>query len=239
MKILPFLIPLCISFLGYLSVFASPIDDYVKTPDDVYQWELMDESFWIRGEKFGYTGYAIRLTSQRWLTDDVFTPDSPVQSIWRHQLVVIVPDEVKYTQNASLWNTGGGVSSTNWANPSDWPNPTDEDILVCVALALATKSIVSALFQIPNQSAIFKDDPTQKRRSEDALIAYTWDHFISYPNEPNWLVRFPMVKACVRAMDATTEFANQRFGYNLESWAVAGASKRGWTTWYVDIICIH
>lgn len=52
------------------------------------------------------------MTSQRWLTDADFSPESESGSIWWHYLVVIVPDEVKYTRNATLWITGGGMGSS-------------------------------------------------------------------------------------------------------------------------------
>ena len=40
-------------------------------------------------------------------------------------------------------------------------------------------------------------------------------------------------------MDAMTEFVKQKFpdeGYNLDYYSVAGASKRGWTTWDVAAV---
>lgn len=83
---------------------------------------------------------------------------------------------------------------------------------------------------------IFAADPKQQSRSEDAIIAYTWDHFLKDPSQPDWLVRFPMVKASVRAMDAVTEFASQKLNYQLDSFTVSGASKRGWTTWLVGAV---
>lgn len=39
-----------------------------------------------------------------------------------------------------------------------------------------------------------------------------------------------MTKGAVRAMDAITEFAGQK-NIKVEKFMVAGASKRGWTTW--------
>ena len=42
-----------------------------------------------------------------------------------------------------------------------------------------------------------------------------------------------MTKAGLRAMDAVTEFWQEEAGENLAEWIVAGASKRGWTTWLV------
>lgn len=82
-------------------------------------------------------------------------------------------------------------------------------------------------------------DPIQKSRGEDALIAYTWDHFLKDPSKPEWLVRFPMVKASLRAMDAMTEFVatkHSELGAQLDYYTVAGASKRGWTTWLVGAV---
>jgi hypothetical protein len=48
-----------------------------------------------------------------------------------------------------------------------------------------------------------------------------------------------MVKASLRAMDAVTEFVAQKLpelGCQLDYYVVAGASKRGWTTWLVGVV---
>uniref|UniRef100_A0A914EHI3 PhoPQ-activated pathogenicity-related protein n=1 Tax=Acrobeloides nanus TaxID=290746 RepID=A0A914EHI3_9BILA len=76
-------------------------------------------------------------------------------------------------------------------------------------------------------------------RDEDAVIAFTWSHFLNNPTQPNWLLRFPMVKASIRAMDTITAFVNQYLpqrGCQLDYYLVAGASKRGWTTWLVGAV---
>jgi PhoPQ-activated pathogenicity-related protein len=59
--------------------------------------------------------------------------------------------------------------------------------------------------------------------------------------QPNWLVRFPMVKASVRAMDTITAFVAttplpEFQGLDLQYYSVSGASKRGWTTWLVGAV---
>lgn len=46
-----------------------------------------------------------------------------------------------------------------------------------------------------------------------------------------WLLRLPMTKAVVKTMDAVEMYINKTKGNNIQHWAVAGASKRGWTTW--------
>jgi PhoPQ-activated pathogenicity-related protein len=151
-------------------------------------------------------------------------------------LVVIVPSnlDLTYSQNATMWVTG-------WSNGNGWPTPEDEDILTTAALSMGTGTISAALFQVPNEHILFYDDPKQQSRTEDAIIAYTWDHFLKDPTTPNWLVRFPMVKSVIRAMDTVTEFVEKSTlpeldGYSPNYYAVAGASKRGWTTWLVGAV---
>ncbi len=56
-------------------------------------------------------------------------------------MVVVVPDKVLYTRNASIYITGG--SNTNSA-----PTKQNEDILVAVALAVTSGVITGTLFQV-------------------------------------------------------------------------------------------
>jgi PhoPQ-activated pathogenicity-related protein len=194
----------------------------------------MGDEYVMKGkvDSRGWTGHVLNMTSQKWLTDADFSPSSDSKSIWWHYLVVIVPDEVAYQFNASLWITGGSVTSSP-------PKSTDEDIIVSAALATSTKMVVGALFQIPDEHITFSSDPIQKSRSEDAIIAFTWDHFLKDPSNPEWLVRFPMVKASLRAMDATKEYMQSKYPEkqtSLDYFNVAGASKRGWTTWLVGAV---
>merc|ERR1711871_1497689 len=66
-----------------------------------------------------------------------------------------------------------------------------------------------------------------------------WSHFLNNTEDSEWLLRFPMVKASLRAMDTITDFMKQRFpdeNTDLQYYTVAGASKRGWTTWDVGAV---
>jgi PhoPQ-activated pathogenicity-related protein len=48
-----------------------------------------------------------------------------------------------------------------------------------------------------------------------------------------------MVKASLRAMDAIQEFVKTKLpetGATCDYFSVAGASKRGWTTWLVGVV---
>lgn len=219
---------------------GTALDDYVFKPDPNYGWkELPDHQFSGKGflhRDQKWTGYTLNMTSQQWLTPADFSNTSQANSIWSHILVVIVPDEIKYKDNGSLYITG-------WSQPnpdgSNLPSAKDEDIRVAAALAVSTGIITGCLFQIPDEKITFSSDPIQKSRGEDAIIAFTWNHFLEDPSKPEWLLRFPMVKASLRAMDAMTEFVAQKFpedNLSLDYYAVAGASKRGWTTWDVAAV---
>ncbi len=108
-------------------------------------------------------------------------------------------------------------------------------------MATHTKTIVAVLYNIPNEPLLFYNDPLQKSRSEDAIIAFGWKQYLNLyninPEDPyinNWLVLLPMAKSVVKAMDTVTNFtSSKQFNnqYKVTRFSVAGASKRGWTTW--------
>ena len=70
-------------------------------------------------------------------------------------------------------------------------------------IAKNTKAVIIELRQIPNEPLIFAGET--RKRSEDGIIAYTWDKFLRTGDE-KWPLRLPMTKAVVRAMDAVTGF---------------------------------
>jgi PhoPQ-activated pathogenicity-related protein len=196
-----------------LSVYAAQhqtaLDKYVAAPDPNYKWELVDT---IPGE--GYTTYVIDLTSQQYLTSAQV--DHP---IWKHWLIVVKPDKVK-SDIGFLFITGGRIGGKA---------PTAPDAML-TSLATATGSVASMLQDVPNEPVTFAGET--KSRTEDAIIAYTWDKFLRTGDE-KWPLRLPMTKAAVRAMDTVTAFCNSEKGgkVNVDKYFVSGGSKRGWTTW--------
>ena len=95
--------------------------------------------------------------------------------------------EIDDKDKALMYITGGD----NLDSPYHWKG--NEDIELAIALSLAVKCVGIVLFQVPNQPIIFTDDVLRHKRSEDATIAFTWDHFHRHQNETEWLLRLPMV----------------------------------------------
>jgi PhoPQ-activated pathogenicity-related protein len=201
-------------FLFLLAVSTSAanrtaLDEYVARADPNYAYNLVDT---VKGES--YTSYILQMTSQQYLTTNEV--DRP---IWKHWLIITKPDKIEGT--TGLLSIGGG------SNESPAPKRPDGNL---VKVALASKSVVTELKDIPNQPLTFKGET--KGRSEDALIAYTWDKFLR-TGDSKWPARLPMTKSAVRALDTITAFCASDEGGKIKvnSFVVAGGSKRGWTTW--------
>jgi PhoPQ-activated pathogenicity-related protein len=193
-----------------LSITA--LDRYVAAPDPNFKWELAKT---IPGE--GYTAYVLKMVSQQWLTEKEV--DHP---IWWHWLTVIRPAVVD-SDKGLLFISGGNNEGT------DPPSKVDA---MLANIAVRSKTIVGELRMVPNQPLVFADDPDKRKRTEDSMIAYTWDEFLRTGDE-KWPARLPMTKAAVRAMDAVTQFTStpEGGGKAVKDFVVAGGSKRGWTTW--------
>jgi PhoPQ-activated pathogenicity-related protein len=184
------------------------LDRYVAAPDTNYNFHLVRS---IPGKD--QTTFLLEMTSQAWLTTNEV--DRP---LWKHWMVLVKPDKV--TSSKSLLFISGGAN--------DDKEPKADGGLA--QIAIATKSVVTELRMVPNQPVVFSGET--RERSEDALIAYTWDKFLRTGDE-KWPARLPMTKASVRAMDTVTAFCASPDGgqIGIDGFVVAGGSKRGWTTW--------
>ena len=187
---------------------STPLDAYVHAPDAAYKWEIVNTFEGNRSKTV-----IIKLTSQAWRgTSDVDRP------VWEHWLTVIKPVNLK-TDKAFLVVSGGG---------NDRPAPDSANAVVS-RIAEATGSIVAELKMVPNQPLTFHGDG--QPRKEDDLIGYGWNQYLE-TGDPTWLPRLPMVKSVARAMDCLQEWSEQE-GAKIDKFVVAGASKRGWTTWMI------
>jgi len=197
------------------------LDEYVEKPDPSYSWSLYQTQPYYGmggGEPALGTIYTLRMTSQTWRSASEVN-----RTQWNHWVQLCVPNTP--SANLCLLIIGGGSISGTWGTPA---NVSDYAFL-----ASLMGCCLAYLQFIPNQPLLFADESNS--RSEDAIIAYSFDKFLDkYETgtpDPEWPVLLPMVKAAVRAMDTITAAAAQLAGKTLDRFVVSGASKRGWTTW--------
>ncbi|MBI4910881.1 MAG: PhoPQ-activated pathogenicity-related family protein [Acidobacteria bacterium] len=188
------------------------LDRYIAAPDASYQYALARTVALP-----GVTAYQLNMVSQTWLTTaEVDRPE------WRHWVTIIRPANLR-SETALLFINGGSNSNTP---------PTPDALLATMAVQAGV--IVVNLGQVPNHPLRFAGE--SQTRTEDGIIAYTWDRFLRTGDE-RWPARLPMTKAAVRAMDASTEFlAKLSEPVTVRNFIVAGGSKRGWTTWTVAAV---
>lgn len=128
---------------------------------------------------------------------------------WSHHIIVAQPRGVRNPEIGFLFVAGDGSG--------------EEYIERLKMLAQRAGAVTAVITQIPNQ-------PLYNGLREDALIAFTLVQFLK-TGDKTWPLLFPMVKSVVRAMDAIQAFSQRVFRQKIKGFVVAGASKRGWTTW--------
>jgi len=202
------------------------LDRYVRTPDPNFSAEFFGTS-----QFSGSLVSAFELTSQAWrsaaeiyrIGNRIIGPaDVPV---WTHNMVVfepnIAPENIDDT--ALLFISGGDVGE----------DVSQGEFLAIQQFAVLTNSVAVLLEQVPNQPIEFSGFPLPV--SEDDLIAFTFDQFLTSIEQNNrdetWPLLLPMVKSAVAAMNATQAFIAENRDFEVADFIVSGASKRGWTTW--------
>ena len=192
---------------------AFALAEYVAFDDGEFKWEKVSDF-----KMDGATVHHLRMTSQRWRSD--VEVDRP---IWKHWVSVAVPDKV--VRKTAILMIGGG---RHREGPQVTP-PKELELLV-----ERSGAVVVYIDNVPNQPLKLEGEP--KGLVEDGLVARSW-RLAMRDDDAAWLVRFPMVKSAVKAMDAAQEFVAElktetgREDLSVEKFFVVGASKRGWTTW--------
>jgi PhoPQ-activated pathogenicity-related protein len=129
---------------------------------------------------------------------------------WTHVIQVFIPAEIGNPDAAALYITGGA--------------PNEADTAIGLKVASLSRQPFAILFNIPDQ-------PDSGPLSiKDGNIGYTFQQYLETGDE-TWPLLVPMTKAAVKAMDALQEFAKRDFNTDVETFIVAGGSKRGWTAW--------
>ena len=210
MKKILFLALLFINFLVAEPRFEfnqTALDDYVHSIDGSYEYEVIKR---VSGE--GFTTYIVDLTSQTFLTKKDIN-----RTKWKHWLIIVSPDQIEHTTGMLV--IGGG--------DNDGSVPKEPDQLA-LEYAKATNSVVATLGMVPNQPLTFVGE--NKPRWEDAIIAYSWDKYLT-TGEERWPLRMAMTKSAVAAMDTIQSVLLEEEDKEIKKFVVTGASKRGWTTW--------
>lgn len=129
---------------------------------------------------------------------------------WQHQLQIYRPQGAAASSTMFLWVTGGPARAS----------------YIGLGMELARKigAPVAFLYHIPNQPLLAGD------LHEDDLIAETFVRYLK-TQDADWPLLLPMVKSVVKAMDVLQAFGKKEWNRPVEKFIVAGASKRGWTTW--------
>ncbi len=194
-------------------IFASTeLADYVAKTDDNYTWTIVSTQSNSDGGVF-----ILDMTSQQWLTKAEV--DYP---LWQHRMAVYVPADAQHTTALLVIGAGTRTSQLKYQGNH-----------LLMDIARRTKTITATVLNVPNQPLVFSDDPQQRKRNEDDILAYQWAKYLKKP-APEHLTLLPMVKSTVRAMDTVVALcaANPTTKpIKIESFVVTGKSKRGWTTW--------
>lgn len=182
---------------------AGILADYAHARDPATRTELVAE-----GELAGGTFRTHRLVSQTWRGTE-----------WMHELSIFAPAALPAdTDTMLLWIDGGK------AGRLDDLGTTPGDALKTLAMAATAAGLPAAVVrQVPFQ-------PMFDGLVEDDLIAHTFVEY-SRTGDPSWPLLLPMVKAAVEAMTSAAAAARDAWGMVIKGFVVAGASKRGWTTW--------
>lgn len=199
---------MALSSIPALGRETTVLDRFVAAPDPEYGYTLVST---LRGD--GCMGYVLEMTSQRWRNSREV--DRP---LWKHWLTIVKPDYCDTSVGALIVDGG-----------SNDEHPPGRIRTLLSLLALRTHSVCAELRMVPNQPLTFTDE--MKPRSEDDLIAYSWDKYL-HTGDESWPLRLPMTKSVVRAMDTVTEFcARGSDPLVVNRFVVGGSSKRGWTSW--------
>ena len=186
--------------------------DYVARKDDSFKWVKRSEGTIVTCEY-----QELILTSQTW--KDV---------VWKHQLFLLKPASCKDdTKNAILFIAGSSWNDELEQPPAaDRKLPGEAQIFALQAEKLGTP--VAILLHCPFQ-------PMFDGKKEDQIIALTFKNYLE-SGDATWPLLLPMVKTAVRAMDATQQACQKKWGLGIESFTVTGGSKRGWTTWLTGAV---
>jgi PhoPQ-activated pathogenicity-related protein len=194
-----------------LSPESTALAEYIARPDPDFGWTERSAG------RIGKTNYVeLTLISQEWhgIT-------------WKHQLYIVRPSTLNPAASHGLLVIAGNAWKDEYDDPATQIRMS-KSAPVYAELAEQLGTPVAVLLQVPFQ-------PLFDNLTEDWLIAYTFEKYLQ-SGRTDWPLLLPMVKSAVRAMDAVQGYTKKKWGLNVQTFTVTGASKRGWTTWLTGAV---
>ena len=216
LKTLFIVIPFVLAYSMLNFIFLSTeeeytsMSDYIESTKNEFSYDIQEVIY-----EENWTGYHIKMISGEWLDSKKVD-----QVKWWHYVDIIIPKQT--TSSTGIMFIDGGEKSDDYFRldgQSVWN-------------AIKTESVIVNVSNIPFQPLNFLSSE-QDSFEEDDLIAFAWNKFLKQgakQEDIEWLPRFPMTRAIVRAMDLAQEIVLQN-DIIVKDFVVSGASKRGWTAW--------
>eukprot|EP01047_Picozoa_sp_COSAG01_P057425 COSAG01_NODE_6636_length_3568_cov_5.432113_8_plen_144_part_00 len=85
-----------------------------------------------------------------------------------------MPKTLRFTNVSIAYLTG----SCN--NKPSLPKATDEEPLIMDEVAWSVGTVAIVVYQLPNCPIVYPSDPSQKKRTEDAMIAWGWKQCVPF-----------------------------------------------------------
>ena len=216
LKTLFIVIPFVLAYSMLNFIFLSTeeeytsMSDYIESTKNEFSYDIQEVIY-----EEDWTGYHIKMISGEWLDSKKVD-----QVEWWHYVDIIIPKQT--TSSTGIMFIDGGEKSDDYFRLD----------AQSIGNAIKTESVIVNVSNIPFQPLNFLSSE-QGAFEEDDLIAFAWNKFLKQgakQEDVEWLPRFPMTRAIVRAMDLAQEIVLQN-DILVKDFVVSGASKRGWTAW--------
>ena len=205
---------LAYSFLNFIFLYSeekyTSMSNYIESTKNEFSYDIIKVTY-----QENWTGYHIKMISGEWLDSKKVD-----QAEWWHYVDIIIPKQT--TSSTGIMFIDGGEKSDDYFRLDSQS----------IENAIKTESVIVNVSNIPFQPLNFLASE-QDSFEEDDLIAFAWNKFLKQgakQKDIEWLPRFPMTRAIVRAMDLAQEILLQN-DIQVKDFVVSGASKRGWTAW--------
>ena len=186
------------------------MSNYIESTKNEFSYDIQEVIY-----EENWTGYHIKMISGEWLDSKKVD-----QVEWWHYVDIIIPKQT--TSSTGIMFIDGGEKSEDYFRLD----------AQSIRNAIKTEAVIVNVSNIPFQPLNFLSSE-QDSFEEDDLIAFAWNKFLKQgakQKDVEWLPRFPMTRAIVRAMDLAQEIILQN-DIVVKDFVVSGASKRGWTAW--------